>query len=238
MYISAETSALHTPQRVHQVLNDPRRLNVLSVIALMDTPKEPTFDRLTRLASRLIGAPVSLVALIDHDRAFFKSSFGLPESTRQMPMSHSVCKHVVVGHQPLVVSDARTVDFLRENAAVTDMGIVGYLGIPLMTSDGHALGSFCVIDTVVREWTDDDIAVMKDLADTTMALLEMRAQLYTLKSQTETKMRGLMAQMVQAEIKRKETVNAQKQTLSHLMGLIEEYAPDRDILALVGSKVL
>jgi len=229
-------SSLHTPSRTQQVLGDQRRLNTLKAMALIDTPSEGVFDRLTRLASHLVGTPVSLVALIDQDRAFFKSAFGLPPEMRQMPLTHSVCKHVVVGNQPLIVRDAREVDFLSVNAAVTDMGVVGYLGIPLMTSDGQTLGSFCVIDTVVREWSENDIKIMEDLAETAMALMEMRAQLFTQNTQSETKLRGLMGQVVQADTKRKEAVAAHHQFVAHITQLVEAAAPTADILAALKSE--
>ncbi len=237
MYTTSEVSSLHTPERVHQALGDQRRLNSLKAMAMMDSPGEAIFDRLTRLASRLVGAPISLVALLDQDRAFFKSAFGLPPETRVMPLNYSVCKHVVVGHQPLIVRDAREVDFLHLNSAVTEMGLVGYLGIPLMTSDGQALGSFCVIDTVVREWTQVDVEILQDLAQTTMTLMEMRAQIFTQTTQSDSKMRGLMTQMVQAETKRKEIVVTHGETVSRLTQLLESHAPANDILTFLNSKI-
>ncbi len=87
------------------------RLAVLEATALLDTPAEEAFDQFTRLASTILQTPVALVSLVDQDRQFFKSSVGLPEpwaSSRQTPLSHSFCKHVVSILEPLSVSDARS----------------------------------------------------------------------------------------------------------------------------------
>ena len=91
-------------------LHNPDRLRALSATALLDSKPEQAFDRLTRLAARVLGAPVSLVSLVDRDRQFFKSAEGLAEpwlSERQTPLSHSFCQHVVTTNAPLVVTDAR-----------------------------------------------------------------------------------------------------------------------------------
>ena len=81
-------------------LRDPARLSALRQTALLDTPAEEAFDRLTRLASKILRAPVSLVSLVDEDRQFFKSAIGLAEpwaSLRQTPLSHSFCQHAEIG---------------------------------------------------------------------------------------------------------------------------------------------
>jgi GAF domain-containing protein len=124
------------------------RLAVLEATALLDTPAEEAFDQFTRLASTILQTPVALVSLVDQDRQFFKSSVGLPEpwaSSRQTPLSHSFCKHVVSTSEPLSVSDARSHPLLQNNLAILELGVIAYLGIPLTTSQGFTLGSFCVI---------------------------------------------------------------------------------------------
>ena len=89
---------------------DPARLAALRSVALLDTPSEESFDRLTWLALRCTGATASLVSLIDADRQFFKSCIGLPEpwlSRRETPLSHSFCQHNRIPRKPLLVEDAR-----------------------------------------------------------------------------------------------------------------------------------
>ncbi|HEX2289785.1 MAG TPA: GAF domain-containing protein, partial [Pseudonocardiaceae bacterium] len=92
------------------------RLAAVARTALLDTPPEEAFDRLTRMAARLLGAPISLITLVTDDRQFFKSAMGLPEpwaSRRTAPLSQSFCRQVAVSGEPLVVEDTRRHPLLR-----------------------------------------------------------------------------------------------------------------------------
>ncbi len=143
------------------------RLAALKRTALLDTPSEPFFDRVTGLAARLLKTNTALLSLVDGDRQFFKSECGLPSpyaEARQTPLSHSFCKHVVSSNETLVIGDSRRNPLVERNAAVTDLGVVAYLGEPVRSVDGEVLGSLCVIATVARDWSADDIAVIGDLA--------------------------------------------------------------------------
>jgi two-component system CheB/CheR fusion protein len=166
-----------TIQDVTGVLADPARLDALRQASVLDTPPEPSFDRLAALAARLLRAPVALVSLVDTERQFFKSCVGLPEpwnTLRQTPLSHSFCRHVVTSGEPLVVEDARVHAVLKDNLAVRDLGINAYAGIPLRTASGHVLGSFCVTDTQPRRWTDEDLDTLHTLAGSVVTELELR----------------------------------------------------------------
>lgn len=157
-------------------LVDPARLSALQRSALLDTPAEERFDRITRLASAVLRVPVTLVSLVDDRRQFFKSQHGLPEpwaSRRETPLSHSFCQHVVSRAAPLIVSDAREHPLVRDNLAVADLGVVAYAGVPIQSSDGQVLGSFCAIDTQPHEWTDEEIDTLRQLG----ALLQTELQL-------------------------------------------------------------
>lgn len=155
-----------------EVAADPRRLATLEATGLLDTPPEEEFDRFTRLAARLVRAPMTLVTLIDAQRQFFKSAVGL--SAREGPLSHSFCKHVVADASPLIVSDARRHPLLHENPAIKDVGAIAYLGMPLATVEGHAVGSFCAVDTTPRDWSPEDIDAMRELAALVMERIELR----------------------------------------------------------------
>ena len=159
-------------------LGAPARLDALRRSRLLDSPPDETFDRLTRLATRLLGAPVSLISLVDNDRQFFKSSVGLSEpwaSARETPLSHSFCQHVVASDAPLIVEDARTHPLVADNDAIEDLGVVAYAGIPLRTRDGLTLGSLCVIDDQPRHWTPEELAVLNDLAGAAMTGIDLQA---------------------------------------------------------------
>jgi GAF domain-containing protein len=163
--------------RTHLAVSDPRRLASLRRLSLLDTPAEEAFDRFTRLATAILDVPVSLVTLIDEDRQFFKSCIGVPEpwaSAQETPLTHSFCQHAVAARTPLIIDDAREFPLVRDNLAIPDLHVVAYLGIPLITSDGQAIGSFCVIDTKPRGWTDREIGIVSDLASAVLTEIELR----------------------------------------------------------------
>lgn len=150
-------------------LRDPGRLMAVRRSGLLDSPREARFDRLTRVAAGALGAPVALLAILDADRQFLKSCFGLREpwaSEREMPLSHSFCQHAVGCPDPFVVADAREHPLLRDSRAISDLDAIAYLGIPLCSHDGHPLGTLCVIDHRRRDWSADEIALLRDVADT------------------------------------------------------------------------
>lgn len=161
------------------MVRDPGRLAALRKLALIDTAADEAFDRLARLAAKHLNTPVALVTLVEEDRQFFKSCLGLPEpwnSWKQTPLSHSFCQHVVESGEPLVIPDARLHPVLKDNPAIKDLGVVAYLGIPLVTSDRHVLGSFCVIDPTPRDWTKEHINVVRDFAALVMDEITLRSE--------------------------------------------------------------
>ena len=167
-------------QSTIDAIRDPERLEVLRRARLLDAPPEPAFDRLTRLASRLLDAPISLVTLIEEDRQYFLSCVGLPDSLterRQTPLTYSICKHVVSTGEPLVVADIAEHPLFRDDVVVRSFGVAGYAGIPLRTATGHVLGSFCVLDRKPREWTSNDLELLETLAASAVAEIELRSSL-------------------------------------------------------------
>jgi formate hydrogenlyase transcriptional activator len=157
-------------------IQNAERLAALQGTSLLDSPPEEAFDRLTRLATTLLRVPVALVSLVDVDRQFFKSCVGLPEplaSLRQTPLTHSFCKHVVASGEPLIVADIRDSEF-KDHPSVFGIGEIAYIGIPLTTTEGHALGSFCVADIVPRKWTEEEIQILRSLASSVMTEIATR----------------------------------------------------------------
>ena len=159
------------------MLRDKDRLEALRRTRLLDTSPEEAFDRLTRLVCRLLSVPTALVSLVETDRQFFKSAIGLPQPwliRRETSLLHSFCQHVVATGAPLVVQDANQHPVLSENLAIPDLGVVAYLGMPLITADGHVLGALCAIGPEPRTWTDGDAAALRDLAAVTMSEVTLR----------------------------------------------------------------
>ncbi len=159
------------------MLQDRNRLEALRRTALLDTPPEEAFDRLTRLVRRLLDVPIALVSLVDADQQFFKSAQGLPEpwaTSRRTPLSHSFCQHIVTTGAPLRIEDARRHPLVCDNLAVPELGVVAYLGVPLTTAEGHVLGALCAIDTKPRVWITEAVTAMRDLAAVAVSELSLR----------------------------------------------------------------
>ncbi|MEP6622699.1 MAG: GAF domain-containing protein, partial [bacterium] len=158
-----------------EVLFNPERLRALRDTALVGSAWEEAFDRLARVASVALHAPVALVCFVEADRQFFKSCVGL-DTERTSSLAYSFCQHVVDRAGPLVVHDASTHLLVAQNRAHVELGMRAYLGVPLTTSDGQTIGSFCVMDREERAWTDEHLAVMTDLAASVMTEIALRAQ--------------------------------------------------------------
>jgi phosphoribosyl 1,2-cyclic phosphodiesterase/CheY-like chemotaxis protein len=126
------------------------RLDALYRLGLLDTPREERFDRLTQLAARALDAPIAAITLIDRDRQWFKSIVGL--DVRETPRDESFCSHVVYDGEPMVVPDARLDPRFADNPQVANAPYVRfYAGHPLTLSDGHCIGSLCIVDIRPRE---------------------------------------------------------------------------------------
>lgn len=170
------------PVAAADALSPARRaaVDALAREALLDSAPEEAFDRLTRLASSLLGVPVALVSLVDEHRQFFKSALGLPEpwaSMRETPISHSFCQHVVERQEPFIVSDARLDSVTSDNAAIDDIGVVAYAGFPIVTADNTVVGSLCAIDSQPRAWTKEQLDVLRELAGLAHTELVLRSAL-------------------------------------------------------------
>lgn len=137
------------------------------------------YERFARLALRLVDAPVSLVSFVDDAGQVFPGAVGLPEpwqTRRGTGLSHSFCQYVVRSDAPLVVEDARDVDFLADNLAIPDLRAIAYAGFPLRDGSGAAVGSLCAIDDQPRRWTTQELTDLADLAQACSAEVTLRSQ--------------------------------------------------------------
>ncbi len=165
-------------------LDAPERLDALRRLGLMDSAAEENFDRVSRLAARLVGAPIALLSLVDERRQFFKSAIGLTgpvAEARQTPLSHSFCQHVVTSGAPLVIPDAKSNPLVCDNLAIPEFGVAAYLGFPIRDESGNVLGSFCVIDGKPHDWSEADIAVLDDLSALIVTEITLRQRNLALK---------------------------------------------------------
>ncbi len=166
----------------HQVSNsDPsalsRRLAAVRETGLLDAPAELSLERYVRIASLALGVPVTLVSLVDHDRQFFAASTGLPspwDQTRQTPLSHSFCQHVVADAKPFLVNDSSRDSRVEGNLAITDLSVSAYAGMPITAGSEDIVGSFCAIDHQPRQWSSRDLEILSELAALVSQELELR----------------------------------------------------------------
>jgi PAS domain S-box-containing protein len=149
------------------VILDASRLAALHATHLMRTPPEEAFDRITRLAAKLLNVPVIAVSLVDAEFQFFKSAVGVTGHAAAdggTPLTHSFCKYVVATGKMLTIEDATTHPLVKDNPAITRDNVKAYIGAPLTTTSGHTIGSLCAIDHQPRQWTEEHAATLRDLA--------------------------------------------------------------------------
>jgi len=149
------------------------RLRALHDLDILDTPPEPDFDDIARLAAMICGTPMSLVSLVDNDRQWFKARVGF--DVEATPRDESFCAHAILGRGLMVVADARADIRFADNPYVRrEPGVRFYAGAPLVTSDGHALGALCVVDAVPRRLTVVQLRALRALARQVTGQLELR----------------------------------------------------------------
>jgi EAL domain-containing protein (putative c-di-GMP-specific phosphodiesterase class I)/GAF domain-containing protein len=146
------------------------RLFTLRQLNLLDTPPSESFDRITRMASRMFDLPISAVSLTDEDRQWFKSRVGIEE--REIPRFKACCSEVTRSSDVVVVPDLSASPAYHDSLLARS-GIRFYAGAPLTTRDGYTLGSLCVLGAQPRTVSDDEMAFLRDLAAMVMAQIEL-----------------------------------------------------------------
>lgn len=157
------------------LLTESERMRAVLAYNVLDTEPEPELDDLTRIASYVFKTPIALISIVDEHRQWFKSSVGLPSGVAATSKEHGFCAHAIQVDGVTVIRDA-TLDerFARNPLVLTDPKIRFYAGAPLVTPDGHTLGTLCVIDSVPRELDDEQRQTLSALARQVMTILELR----------------------------------------------------------------
>jgi len=155
--------------------DEERRIAALRGTGVLDTAPEERFDRITRLAAALFNVPIALVSLVDEDRQWFKSCYGL--DAKETPRDAAFCAHVVYDREPIIVPDAfQDARFADNPLVVNDPRIRFYAGCPLILDDGSCVGSLCIIDTRPRSVEETDLERLRDLAALTVRELNGSAE--------------------------------------------------------------
>lgn len=154
------------------LLDAPERLAALRRYGIMDTPAEEAFDRLTRLAARILDVPIALITLLDDERQWFKSCVGL--AGEETPRSQAFCSYNVAPDDVMVVEDATQDPRFEDNPGVTGPPYIRfYAGAPLVTPDGYVLGSLCAIAPEPRTLAPEDAKTLQELAAVVMDEMEL-----------------------------------------------------------------
>ncbi len=154
-------------------VDDMERINALLQFAILDTTPEREYDEITLLASEICQAPISSIGFIDQNRQVLKSNRGL---TYVSPREDTFCNHAISKPQEiLVVPDSRQDPRFSDHPAVlNEPNVIFYVGVPLVTTDGYAIGTICVVDNKPRELTQKQLDLLKALANQVMKLLDLR----------------------------------------------------------------
>ena len=152
--------------------DETARLAAVRRYDILDSPPDGAFDRITALAARRFGVPIAIVSIVDEDRIWFKSHHGLP--VEQIDREPGLCASAIMANTPYLIEDARNDPRSLANPLVAgDFGLRFYAAVPLTTSDGHNLGTLCVIDQEPRPIDEQQIEDLKDLASIVMDQLEL-----------------------------------------------------------------
>ena len=163
--------------------NETERLIALKQYQILDTGSERLFDDITKLASQICGTPIALITLLDENRQWFKSAIGI--NATETPRNISFCGHTILGEDIFEISNALEDERFFDNPLVKGQpNIRFYAGMPLITEDGHALGSLCVIDQTARLLSADQRDSLKILGRQVVAQIEHRMNLIKIEEAT------------------------------------------------------
>ncbi|CAN5455182.1 GAF domain-containing sensor histidine kinase [soil metagenome] len=170
-------------KEVEIIANEEERLADLLNYEILDSPEEETFNEIVELASWICKTPMSTISLIDSSRSWFKAKVGIVDS--ETPKEISFCTNVILEQDHFIVKNALTDERFFDHPFVKgDPNIRFYAGIPLVTPKGSNIGALCVIDTVPKELSNEQLSALKTLSRQAMNLIELRRYNKLLRSES------------------------------------------------------
>ncbi len=165
--------------------NEEARLRELQLLDILDTLPEEEYDEITQLASQICEVPVSLISLIDKDRQWFKSAHGT--DSKETPRDYAFCAHAInTPNEIFEIPDARLDERFHDNPLVANYpNIVFYTGVPLVSSNGNALGTLCVIDNMPKKLDEFQKKALEVLSRQVVKSLELRNKNIAINKQNE-----------------------------------------------------
>ena len=198
------------------------RREALRRYAILDTQPEEAFDRLTRLASMMLGAPIALIGLTDGDRHWFKSRIGI--TIEEIPLEDAFCRHTVEDGEVVIVENAALDPRFRDHPMVTGgLRMRFYAGAPLRVASGIVIGSICVVGLEPRRVAPAEVAALRDLAALVVDQLELRST---------------ASELAHELSERKEVERARRETEARLIAAIESLPFDFWLTDIEGRCVL
>lgn len=159
--------------------DETERMEALLAYDVLDTPHEPVFQAIARLAAAITGSPIALISLVDKDRQWFKANWGL--ETRETPRDIAFCSHAIHSAELFEIPDTFKDPRFFDNPLVqSNPNIRFYAGHPLETDSGYKLGTLCVIDQIPKQLTEEQRNALKELSTVVMRLFEAHRQTRTI----------------------------------------------------------
>jgi GAF domain-containing protein len=190
--------------------NEEGRVAALQKYAILDSEPEQAFDDLTLLASYICRTPIALISLIDESRQWFKSRVGITVS--ETPRDIAFCSTAILSSEVMIVPDTLKDDRFRNHPlVVSEPNIRFYAGAPLITEEGFALGTLCVVDRIPREFSPEQREALKALSRMVLAQLEFRRNLILL--------REALNDRTKEEHERQKELRRLQETLLRVLGL-------------------
>ena len=153
-------------------LNEKERLDAVKRYSLLDTLPEEDFDNITNLVAAICDVPISLITLLDSDRNFLKSHYGIPFN--ESPRDISFCGHAILSDKDIfIIEDAREDERFHDNPLVKDFKAIFYAGVPLVNPEGYKLGTLCIYDHKPRKLSDVQINALLTIGKQVINLFEL-----------------------------------------------------------------